>query len=62
MAHDVLKCIISMIEQNVCHHVRPVDQRATNMATMSYQRVALPLKMNVAVRFDVNNGGWAPLA
>eukprot|EP00975_Prorocentrum_lima_P017706 3737129-Prorocentrum_lima.AAC.1 len=27
---------------------------------MSYQRIALPLKMNVAVRFDVNNGGWAP--
>eukprot|EP00975_Prorocentrum_lima_P064575 12898324-Prorocentrum_lima.AAC.1 len=43
-----------MIEEYVNHRVGPVHKCTTNMTTMSYQYIA------VAVRFDVDNSGWAP--
>eukprot|EP00975_Prorocentrum_lima_P041699 8759152-Prorocentrum_lima.AAC.1 len=50
-----------MIEQNVSHNVSPVDQCTANVTAMSDKcRAALPLKMDVAVRLDADNGGWAP--
>eukprot|EP00975_Prorocentrum_lima_P039180 8235131-Prorocentrum_lima.AAC.1 len=48
------------MKQHVNHNVSPVDQCTANATTMSDRYVALPLKMDVAVRFGVENGGWAP--
>eukprot|EP00975_Prorocentrum_lima_P069095 12924237-Prorocentrum_lima.AAC.1 len=48
------------MELDVSHSVSPVDQCTANVTTVSDKCVALPLKMDVAVKFDVDNGGWAP--
>eukprot|EP00975_Prorocentrum_lima_P032405 6803635-Prorocentrum_lima.AAC.1 len=49
-----------MIDKDVSHSVSPIDQCTTNMTAMSSEYVALPIQMYVAVRFNVDNGGWAP--
>eukprot|EP00975_Prorocentrum_lima_P010914 2319033-Prorocentrum_lima.AAC.1 len=49
-----------MIEEDVSHCVGPVHECTTNMTTMSYQYIALPVDVYVAILLDVDNSGWAP--
>eukprot|EP00975_Prorocentrum_lima_P019880 4182825-Prorocentrum_lima.AAC.1 len=46
----------SLVGSEMCIRDSPIDQCTTNKTAMSYQCSALPLKVNVAVGLDVDNG------
>eukprot|EP00975_Prorocentrum_lima_P004511 977387-Prorocentrum_lima.AAC.1 len=46
----------SLVGSEMCIRDRSKEKCTTNKTAMSYQRSALPLKVNVAVRLEVNYG------
>eukprot|EP00975_Prorocentrum_lima_P017353 3667569-Prorocentrum_lima.AAC.1 len=58
MAHS-LTASPHVWRENVRSNIGPVNQCTANMTAMSDERVALPIKVDVAIRFDMHDSGRA---